>query len=87
MFALVARLSERSGLTTADPRDANGRNAEQWRACWGRETVRLCGKTSGSNVTFEMRQALATRFSPWAESLRRELVDSLRADYGAASVR
>lgn len=86
-FALVTRIGVRNGLRVIAPSDAAGRNEQAWESCLTRETLFLCGKVSGPEIQFEMRQALTAKFTPWADSLRRELVDSLRAKYGSAAVR
>ena len=83
-FALVTRIGVRNGLRAVAP---SGRNDQGWDTCLTRETLFLCGKASGPEIHFEMRQALSARLTPWADSLRREIVDSLRNKFGSGAVR
>jgi hypothetical protein len=94
VFASVARVAAGHGLRPAYSTDAGGWNEEGWRECFtgpssDRETRQLflCGKVKGREAYFEMHQAMASRFSPSAVRLRRALLDSLRAQFGAAQVR
>ena len=86
-FALVTRIGMRNGLRMVGPADAAGHNDQGWETCLTRETLFLCGKVSGPEIQFEMRQGMSARFTPWADSLRREIVDSLRSKFGTAAVR
>jgi hypothetical protein len=47
----------------------------------------LCAKVKDREVQFELRQRFTSRFSLSGESLRRELLDSLRARFGEERVR
>jgi hypothetical protein len=82
-FGTIARVAGRYGLREVDPADAAGKNEQGWLRCFTVDTVFVCAKRRGPEVQVEMRQRLAGRFSPWADSLRRELVDSLRAPVGS----
>jgi hypothetical protein len=84
-FALAARLAARRGLAPIDRGVAQGNNDEGWRACHTRGSLFVCGKVRGREVQFILRQM--GRLSPTADSLRRELVDSLGAEFGAERVR
>ena len=86
-FALVTRIGVRHGLRPVAPSDASGRNDQGWETCLTRETLFLCGKASGPEIRFEMRQLMRGRLTSWADSLRREVVDSLRTKFGSAAVR
>ena len=55
-FALVTRIGVRNGLRAVAP---SGRNDQGWDTCLTRETLFLCGKASGPEIHFEMRQALS----------------------------
>ena len=83
-FALAARVAARRGLT---PFRAPDQDEEAWNACFTRETFFLCGKMYGREIQFEMYQARTPRFTPWADSVRVELLDSLRTRFGAPGVR
>jgi hypothetical protein len=87
VFATVGRIGARHGLQTVDPRGADNQNDEGWQQCFTRPSLFLCGKVKDREVQFELRQVLTPRFSPDADSLRRELLDSLRAQFGADRVR
>jgi hypothetical protein len=87
VFATVARIGARRGLQTVEPGGADNRNDEGWQQCLTRPSLFLCGKVKDGEVQFELRQVLTPRFSPAADSLRRELLDSLRAQFGADRVR
>jgi hypothetical protein len=70
---------------------------DQWRRCWARYDLReptghrsdlfLCGKVREREVQFQLRQVMTTELSWQADSLRRELLDSLRVRYGGLAVR
>ena len=62
-----------------DPNDPSMR-------CFGRDTLFLCERVRAGHVEFYFRQT-GTRFAPWADSVRREVRDSLRARFGEAAVR
>lgn len=62
-----------------DPNDPSMR-------CFARDTLFLCERVRSGHVEFYFRQT-GTRFTPWADSVRREVRDSLRARFGDAAVR
>jgi hypothetical protein len=84
---MVARIAQRGGLKRATTLNAEGRNPQGWLQCFTLETTWLCGRLRGDTIEYEMRQWLTNKLSPSAESLRRELVDSLSARFGADRVR
>ena len=82
-LALARRLATRDGLETFVPED----NAERgWAECFSSRDLYLCGKVREGEVQFAMYMP-GTGFSPQAALLWRELQDSLRATFGASSVR
>jgi hypothetical protein len=81
-FGLVARVAKRRGLEAFDPKD---REEEDWIECLGKSSLILCGKVNDGEVQFRMWERI--RFSPQADSLRHELLDSLRAQFGRPWVR
>ena len=78
-FPIVARLAGRYGLA--------GAHGQAWPECFSRETFHLCGKIKDGEVQLRMYQAMTPHFTPWADSLRRELLDSLRLEVGVSAVR
>ena len=80
-FALVERIVERHGLTPWPMTD----RAKNWRTCLGLQTLHICGKTIDGEAQFRMIDR--GYWKPNSESLRRELLDSLRARFGTAAVR
>jgi len=83
-FALVERLAARHGLTAWRPSNSSTKG---WPECFSRETFHLCGKLKDGEVHWRMYQARTTRFTLWADSIRRELRDSLGAKFGVGGVR
>ena len=79
---IVARIAKRYGLDSIAS-DNVSHNA--WTECFVRESLFLCGKTKNGEIQFRMRQW--TRFTKLANSLRSEVLDSLRATFGADRVR
>jgi len=53
----------------------------------GRTALSLCGKATARGAEFRLFEAVTARWSPRADSVRRELMDSLRAQFGAHAVR
>jgi hypothetical protein len=81
-LALTTRLATGRGFEPFVPGD----KAEQgWTDCFTRSQFYFCDKVKEQEIQFLMWQYV--RFSPEAESFRRELMDSLRATFGASSVR
>jgi len=86
-FAVAARVATRRGLTRFDPTGPDGRNAEGWKQCFTRSSLFLCGKVKDREVQFRFYQVRTFEFTPTADSLRRELLDSLRVEFGQQRVR
>lgn len=82
-FALAARISMRHGVPAIDPRQTG---EEGWGTCFERGKFYLCGKQVGSETQFHSWQ-WGLFFSPLADSVRRELLDSLRTEFGPSNVR
>ena len=82
-FPLVERVVARRELT---PSPSENR-ADPSMRCFARETLFLCGRVRAGHVEFYFRQGMTTRFRPWADSVRREVRDSLRARFGDTAVR
>jgi hypothetical protein len=90
-FSLVARLASRRGLRPSFPQNP----AAGWAECFVASPLVVCGKEVDREIQFLLREGIAAPlsrrglrgFSPRADSLRRELLDSLRARFGAANVR
>jgi hypothetical protein len=84
-FALAALVARSHGLSTA-PDNAR---AEGWQQCYAKagKSFTLCGRSTDREVQFQLFEALSGRLSPVADTVRREVTDSLRAQFGAQSVR
>ena len=90
-FSLVARLASSRGLRPSFPNNP----AQGWAECLAASALVLCGKELDREFQFMLSEAIAAPlsrrglrgFSPRADSLRRELLDSLRARFGATNVR
>ena len=81
--ALIRRIGERNGLNPyTDPYQSQ----EHFALCMAHETYFLCLKSRHAEVQFRIYQSMA-RFTARADSLNRELVDSLRVAFGPAHVR
>ena len=78
-FALVSRLAARRGLVSS--------GGQSWPQCFSRQSLQLCGKVKDGEVQLRMMQAMTPRLRPWADSLRQDLLDSLRVEVGAGGVR
>ena len=83
-FRIVGRIAARHGLTDTQPLSDS---APAWPRCFTRETFFLCGKLRGGEVQWRYYQAMTPRFTPWADSVRSEVRDSLRKQIGAGGVR
>lgn len=86
VFASTARVAASHGLEPVAPRVSDSGNPSGWSHCFTRSTVFLCGRTRDGEVHFQLRQSLTRRFTPWADSLRRDLLGSLRSEFGAERV-
>ena len=81
-LAVVGRIATRHGLV---PSTSGRTNDQGWNACFARETLFLCGKLRAGEAQFQMRQWHS--LSADAMSLKAELLDSLRAQFGDTHVR
>ena len=81
-LALTTRLATGRGFEPFVPGD---KGEQGWTDCFTRSQFYFCDKVKGQEIQFLMWQYV--RLSPEAQSFRRELMDSLRATFGASSVR
>ena len=81
-FFMVGRIASRHGLAPASTTDAEGKNRSDWKECWAKPYLFLCGKIRDREAQFHLRQPLASGFSPSAERLWKEVSDSLRGQFG-----
>ena len=58
-----------------------------WKECFHGGQLRLCGKASGNTTQLLLTEFPSFHFSPLAESIRRELADSLRVRFDSQRVR
>lgn len=82
VFTTVGGIAGQQGLREFEPPD---RATNGWRACYGKETLILCGKVVGNEPQFDLHQW--ARFAPEAVALRATLLDTLRARFGRERVR
>lgn len=83
-FSVAARAAARHGL---EPFQARGPEANvDWKECFAKRGLALCSKLLEHEPQFLIME-YGTRLSPRADSLRRELLDSLGVRFGAARVR
>ena len=81
-FAVVTRVGTRRGLVASEDARKDGQG---WKECLTQITLVVCGKVRGGEAQFQMRQWHS--FSPDALNLKRELLDSLRREFGDSNVR
>ena len=84
VFQVVARVAQGRGLAPWVAPDAD---KEGWSQCYSAGMFRLYGKVNDGEAQFHMYQFRRFRFSPWADSTKQELLDSLRVHFGKAAVR
>ncbi len=82
IFATVAQTVSSRGLKPYQRVEQKG-----FKACFAKENLFLCGKVNDPEIHLLLYQTGTTRFSPWADSLRHELVDNLRRQFGESRVR
>ena len=82
-YALAARVTARRGLTPYDPPEVNRAGREM--TCFAKRSFLICGQVNPPEVQFSISQR-GSGFSPWADSVRAELRDSLRVEFGAFRV-
>jgi hypothetical protein len=88
-FSLVERVIARYGMQAYI---APNQRAEAWIRCFAQEfddgrKLILCGKLREREIHLWLREVMNSRFSPHADSVRGELFDSLRAEFGEQAVR
>lgn len=83
-FEVVTRVAATHRLS---PEGTMSPKPHEWPRCFTREAFWLCGKQKDGEVQWHMYQWRTTRFSLWADSVRQELMDSLRVLIGAGGVR
>ena len=86
-LALVARIAERHGLAVYPTLDAKGHNPQGWAECFAKPYLFLCAKLRGREAQLELVEHKTAGFTTAGNSLRRELMDSLRAHFGPQRVR
>jgi hypothetical protein len=87
-LALTARVTARRGLKRHDLHDLGGEGRPAREVpCFARDTFFVCESVDGPEVELSIGQTMTTGFAPWADSVRAELLDSLRAEFGASRVR
>lgn len=84
-FTIVERIAARHGFSTWEPTDGE----QKWRSCVGVKSTRICGKVVGNEAQFMMSQwgGPPRGFGAVTDSLRQEILDSLRTNFGQRAVR
>jgi hypothetical protein len=82
-FALVSRVAQRRGLEQIPARNIN--SGLGWAYCLIRGSLILCGKVHAEEVQFLMYQR--GYLTAASDSVRREILDSLRSQFGSSQVR
>ena len=84
-LAVVSHVAARHGLSPMAPPD---KEIHHWTHCFGERGITLCAKADASQMEFFLSQFRAfRRFTPTAERLRRELLDSLASRFGSGAIR
>jgi len=83
-FALVGRILTGRGFSPWVP---TLEDRPESRYCFNKGDVILCGETTQREIHFALTEMMASSLSVGADSLRRELVDSVRVRFGAPQVR
>ena len=88
-FSVVERVTARRGL---QPYTAPDQQEKTWIRCFAEDVPHnrklvLCGKMKDREVHFRLYATMIARFTPHADSVRVELLDSLRAEFGAQAAR
>lgn len=82
-FALTARVAARHGLDrVVPPKEA----ATEWQQCFGKTGFLLCGELFEGEVQFQLSDWHRSKWSPLADSVRQDLMDSLQAEFGQQHV-
>ena len=80
-FESVARITARRGL---QPFDVARQDYKGWTECFNRSTLFICGKLRSGEAQFQLWQA--HRLGKEALNIKRELLDSLRSQFGTVRV-
>ena len=83
-LGIAAAVAAKFGLEASSPRSPEDTD---WLQCFAKETLWLCGKLQGGELQFQFTQAMTTRLTPWGDSVRVALLDSLRSRFGQYSAR
>lgn len=81
VLALVTRIAQRHALEPFEWKEV------AFERCFSKRGFYMCGKQYQSETHLRLWQVKTFGFSPPADSLRRELLDSLRSTFGAQQVR
>ena len=79
-FSVTERIAVRHGMASSDSLAPNNR-------CFFRNSFSLCGKVKDRELQFRMIQSGTTQIWGFADTVRTELLDSLRSEFGIAQVR
>lgn len=85
-IALVERVTARRGLKPHDPGEAF-RAGREGVICFASRGLIVCGNVKTPEVQFSLTEVGSIGFTPWADSVHREVMDSLRVEFGASRVR
>ena len=85
-YALVERVTARRGLEPWDPGEAAVRAGRDL-TCFAKRSLAVCGEVNAPEIHFTISEVKRIGFTPWADSVRTELLDSLRVEFGAFRVR
>jgi hypothetical protein len=85
-FALVERVTARRGLKPHDPGEAAVRASREL-TCFANRSLLVCGEVNAPDIQVSISQVRRIGFTPGADSVRTELLDSLRVEFGASQVR
>lgn len=81
-FAVGAAVAARHGLESfVNPHE------DWWSQCSGKANFTLCGTVSEGQIQFRLLETFTSRFTPLADSVRRDLLVELRRFFGEANVR
>ena len=83
-FSVVERVTARYGLKPGDPNEALRRGPKP--TCFSERSLLVCGQVNGPEVQFSLSQVKSIGFTPWADSVRTALLDSLRVAFGTFRV-
>ena len=87
-LAVVERVSIRRGLKPHYPGEGVRADRERGeRRCFAERSLVVCGEVNSPEVQVTISQVMSIGLSPWADSIRTELLDSLRVEFGASRVR